>query len=359
MDVPTPASPGVDIEPRTMKWLGSVYPGCFLSLVPDGRFDASALGAAVDRVLQRAADWHHGDPPVQPTTVIEGVDALHIRIQYGAAEKSEVRAWASQLAAALTDAGISGTLARPLPQYPPQAVTRAANNDRVVSVMYAMRGPIDADVATRLASVHGLGLFERHTLSGGSEFTIEVPDSSGLAASLPDLGRSATLEGWDEARVASAHLMCGTVVAQGHLCFENRQTQVARARAALVHLAGDVHHAFAEVMTGLHGWTSTPHDGPDGLSSGMYSQLRDVWPAQVFDSHGLQILTRDHLDRATDLTDWRVEEVGDRYLVEATDLDPWFAGDGVDAEVLAKARADFGDMIFTEAERRARHRGEL
>ena len=118
-----------------------------------------------------------------------------------------------------------------------------------------------------------------------------------------------------------------------------------------------MHHAFAEVMTGLHGWGATPNKGPDGMSSTLYTQHRDIWPHKVFDAHGMQILTRDHLDRASDLSDWRIDEVGDRYLVEARNLDAWFAGDGADAEVLAKARADFGDMLFTEAERRARRRG--
>lgn len=68
----------------------------------------------------------------------------------------------------------------------------------------------------------------------------------------------------------------------------------------------------------------------------------------VPDAHGIQLLTPHHLDRARSLDDWTVTELpGDRYLVEAADLDAWYAQPEPDPEVLAAARADFGDMILT------------
>ncbi|MBE3073621.1 MAG: hypothetical protein IMZ75_01540 [Actinobacteria bacterium] len=68
----------------------------------------------------------------------------------------------------------------------------------------------------------------------------------------------------------------------------------------------------------------------------------------VPDAHGLQILTDVHLGHATDLSDWVIEsQGGGRHLVQAKDLEPWYADIDPDSETLAKARADFGKMILT------------
>lgn len=67
----------------------------------------------------------------------------------------------------------------------------------------------------------------------------------------------------------------------------------------------------------------------------------------AFDAHAVNLLTGRHLERAQDLTNWSVTEVGeDRYLVEARDLQPWFDGKP-DPAVLEQARQDFGDMLIT------------
>ena len=69
----------------------------------------------------------------------------------------------------------------------------------------------------------------------------------------------------------------------------------------------------------------------------------------VPDAHGIQILTSAHLAKAHDLTAWTITEVApDRHLVEAPDLAAWYAQPHPDPTTLAKARADFGDMIITE-----------
>ena len=46
----------------------------------------------------------------------------------------------------------------------------------------------------------------------------------------------------------------------------------------------------------------------------------------VPDAHGLQILTDTHLGHATNLSDWVIEPLGGgRHLVQAKDLQPWYA----------------------------------
>lgn len=70
------------------------------------------------------------------------------------------------------------------------------------------------------------------------------------------------------------------------------------------------------------------------------------WDHFVPDAHGMQLLIQEHLDKATDLSDWTVIQAGSgRYLVEAPDLAEWFNPDGPGEAVLARARADFGQMI--------------
>ena len=67
------------------------------------------------------------------------------------------------------------------------------------------------------------------------------------------------------------------------------------------------------------------------------------------DAHGLQLLTDAHLEHASDLSDWVIEPLGGgRHLVQAKDLQPWYANIDPDPQTLAKARADFGKMILTK-----------
>lgn len=68
----------------------------------------------------------------------------------------------------------------------------------------------------------------------------------------------------------------------------------------------------------------------------------------VPDAHGLQVLTERHLDRARNLADWQVTDLGHgRHLVAAPDLAPWFEAPAPDPDVLARARSDFGPMLLT------------
>jgi hypothetical protein len=92
------------------------------------------------------------------------------------------------------------------------------------------------------------------------------------------------------------------------------------------------------------GFTKLPH-----VSEGHVRMRRDLWSQYSPDAHGVQILTDDHLARANNLDSWHVQLVAPaRYLVQAKDLQPWY-GTGTDPapDVLATARADFGDLLLT------------
>ncbi len=64
--------------------------------------------------------------------------------------------------------------------------------------------------------------------------------------------------------------------------------------------------------------------------------------------YAIQVITRDHLDKAHDLSEWSVTEVAyERYLVQARDLGAWWDDPEPSPEIIDRARQDFGAMITT------------
>jgi hypothetical protein len=81
--------------------------------------------------------------------------------------------------------------------------------------------------------------------------------------------------------------------------------------------------------------------------NGYYASRRDLDTTQVPDAAGIQLLTDHHLANAHDLSNWNITTVAPgKHLVEAPDLDPWYAEDAPDPDTIAQARIDFGAMIL-------------
>jgi hypothetical protein len=127
--------------------------------------------------------------------------------------------------------------------------------------------------------------------------------------------------------------------------------QVRELRPLLVGHARDLEVAF---LRSVHSRASSWMDvapgsiGPYGITEMELRDNRHLWAKYVPDAHGLQVLTAEHLRRATNLGTWTVTEIApDRFLVEARDLERWFAADEPDPGVLATAREDFGHMLLT------------
>jgi hypothetical protein len=75
---------------------------------------------------------------------------------------------------------------------------------------------------------------------------------------------------------------------------------------------------------------------------------RQLWDRYLPDAHGIQVVTAAHLSRLGALPNWQVRALaGSRHLVQARDLEPWFAADQPDPEVVAAARADFAAALLT------------
>ena len=106
-----------------------------------------------------------------------------------------------------------------------------------------------------------------------------------------------------------------------------------------------------------HGWDALASAAP-ALPHGYHGLLnrrRDSWSQYVPDAHGVQLLSAAHLDKAEDLSDWKVSRLAPgRFLVQARDLGASYAQRGAEPEVVAGARGDFGSMILTPTSRTRR-----
>ncbi|QCC76319.1 hypothetical protein [Nocardioides daphniae] len=102
---------------------------------------------------------------------------------------------------------------------------------------------------------------------------------------------------------------------------------------------GFVGHCAATTSAHLHLTGNSP-----------WRTRRHLWASYVPAPHAVQLLTTDHLDRASDLSGWHVEGVApQRWLVRHPDLEAWLT-QAPDAGLLAQAASDFGAMVLTREE---------
>ncbi len=84
-----------------------------------------------------------------------------------------------------------------------------------------------------------------------------------------------------------------------------------------------------------------------------YLRHPQVWGELVLKPYGLQILTAAHVEAAHDLSGWQVTRLDEgHFLVEDRDLGAWYAATmpfpgAFDEHLMARAVADFGAMIVT------------
>lgn len=99
---------------------------------------------------------------------------------------------------------------------------------------------------------------------------------------------------------------------------------------------------------GVNSWFDIKGPPLPHVSENEFVANRHLWDQFVPDVHGIQLLTEAHLARAGNLDAWDVQRLTPgRYLVQAKDLGPWFAGEETDPDILAAARQDFHNMLLT------------
>lgn len=129
------------------------------------------------------------------------------------------------------------------------------------------------------------------------------------------------------------------------------QHRIATLRDALTALPADTEHGFIRPATrGALGLYNLDNVLPlPGIEEHHVRYNKHLSGRYLPDAHGIQLVRTAHLDNAHDLTAWDITDLGhDRHLVQARDLEPWYAHTQPEPDVLTQARADFAGALLTE-----------
>lgn len=142
----------------------------------------------------------------------------------------------------------------------------------------------------------------------------------------------------------------GQAIYQIHDASVSLAAQADRARTAILAEAAYAHYAFvAPTPRRAYGWDARGRALPplrEGIPAYAPRMHADLWSRFVPDVHCIQLLTDEHLDRVTDLSQWTVTHVADgRTLVEARDLAEWLRPGGPAPSIVDQARTDFGQAL--------------
>ena len=283
---------------------------------------------------------------------------------------SILKRWVTAIAGELEAQGSSGRLTAVLPEYTgyerPLRLVDCITVGLVLptneTVVYRPDGtmnawPVDEDVTTQLVDevvefcLRGTG--ETFFAHGMSQFRIDPADAPRLVSQAIGRGPPVSLTwlGTDDV-VRSAQLDYN-----GRAHFEWRDESLPGTDLAedlsqiLVKHADRLEYGLVRQSWLLAaGWDDVVNRRPPRLPGDIYyRRTPHLERTLVPDAYGIQLLTRAHLDRQPDLSDWRVEEVAPgRYLVTAKQLNAWFGPREPNDATLEKARHEFGSLIIDE-----------
>lgn len=325
--------------------------------------------AAVEHANQAAAARGDGDDAYAafPTSSPNGYAIQLIR----ATTLAAVRAWATDLAADLTDRGIAGKLggapdARPIPclfpARPPVptgfvawALDPSAHRDERRQAAGWLVGPAAtariAELADRWARRPGARLVLRQNLFS---LTVQLENAAPqLAGSVEESGM-AGLQFTTDADESATHVALAfggegvfQLVGDPH----DWRQRIDLLTEALVALPADTNQAYIRLNirgtsshNNLHALQPLP-----GIEEYHVRYNKHLLDRYLPDVHGVQVVRTAHLDHAHDLSGWLITDLGSgRHLVRAADLAPWYADGLPDSQTLDRARTDFAGALLTE-----------
>ncbi|QCB97184.1 hypothetical protein E5206_09780 [Arthrobacter sp. PAMC25564] len=344
----------------------------WLQFRPRGSKDVfDAVQAAVQVANQEVEDAGWGDEVF--TEGVSDSDAGPVALMSRVGTEEGVRAWFAVFARHLQALGLSGKVtAAPTAFFPdwlsgevrlPRQLTAFVSyqtNDlalldadeerRAWHVPAALTAKV-ADAATAWGRFNGADVYLQRYIHQTRSKNPDVGSALAGAAAKFAMARVTYLRSQPR-RLAWASL--GTL---GRTCYgvmddtvswQVRLAQVTRAMAAF---PADTDLAFVQYSNPLtSSWQalSTARPAPPYVKESDIRYNRHLNKQYIPDAHGLQLLTDAHLANANNLSDWIIEPLGEgKHLVQAKDLESWYATIDPDPETLAKARADFGGMILT------------
>ncbi|QCB97336.1 hypothetical protein E5206_10700 [Arthrobacter sp. PAMC25564] len=353
-------------------WRKAQYEELWLQFRPRGSKDVfDAVRAAVEVANQAVEDAGWGAEVF--TEGVSDSDAGPAALMSRAGPEEGVRAWLDAFARHLQDLGMSGKItAAPKAFFPdwlsgefelPRQLTAfvsyqtldltlldADEQERGWHVPSALTSKI-ADTATAWGRFNGADVY---LLRNIYQTRTKNPDVG------PTLADGAARFG--QARVAylrsePRRLAWASLSTLGRTCYgvmddtASWQDRLAQVLRAMVAFPGDTDLAFVQYSNALTlGWSELAAGRPElpYVKEWQIRYNRHLDAQYIADAHGIQLLTDAHLAHANDLSDWIIEPLGaGKHLVQAKDLEPWYATIDPDPDTLAKARADFGGMVLT------------
>ena len=288
---------------------------------------------------------------------------------------SQVQPWLARLAEALGAAGVTGTLSGARTAVTPRWA-RGLGLHGSLSARFGFRPRAGFHVddrwacdreasqaATRLASrwlAHDNSAPVSIMFPEGASFWATSPVLEHLAEVHVEQTGVAFLTGYreplHEVRAAKLSDRCGVSVSVRR-AESSWAKEVEALRDALIHAP----HSLISVASVSHrDWVILNATFPDIDTDARwaYAWHPEIWDRWVLEPCGMQLLTDDHLAHAGDLTNWRTTRLdAGTHLVEARELEPWFATplrqvDLLPNELLDRARYEFGDMVLTSEKAR-------
>lgn len=335
--------PGARITPSARKWASPFGVARFVAYRPEDPGTSVETVREAVRAANRRSEERAGDEAARGDVVVAVGQEVHLRLAVGG-EPPTREAWLQDLAAALP----GGELTRPKNDVGPEPALAELLTLHTVTAFLGQRPEGDAD---RLITALLKGMpAEAGAYFGAGEAGMEV-DQADLPYLFHAIESATEVLFVDDGRVRGNIAVAGPAASR-YECGTTWQEELASAHAALERTAPQLDVGFVRRTPAYTSWADVhlyPPHWPSGREGLRYK--RDAWwSRRLPDAHGLQLVTIDHLDRATDLSAWEITPVGDRYLLAARDPEPWFADDQPDPTMLERARRDFGAMIATEAE---------
>jgi hypothetical protein len=366
--------PGVEVvwDALSKAWRKAQYEELWLQFRPNGPKDVfDAVAAAVQVANQEVDDAGWGD--VVFTGGVSDSDAGPVALMSRAGPEEGVRAWLDAFARHLQALGKTGKVtAAPqafFPEWmtgefkPPRQLTAfvsyrtddlalldADEQRRAWHVPPALTARI-ADAATEWGRFDGADVYLLRNIHRVRTRNPDVGPALADGAARFAMAGVTYLRSEPRRKVAMALGTLGRAcyaVMDDAVSWQDRLAQVVR---AMVAFPGDTDQAFVQYSDVYTiGWSELSGGRPllPYVKEWQIRYNRHLNGQYIADAHGLQLLTDAHLAHANDLSDWIIEPLGGgKHLVQAKDLEPWYATIDPDPETLAKARADFGGMILT------------
>ena len=352
-------SGGAAIAAAALKWVSPTAIVRFVAYTPPDGVGKAQVDAAVGSA-DAASRATFGEDAAEADVVVAALDGVHIRLTKKGSSKAR-RAWLRELATGLP----GGKILRPRKNYGPEPVLQRLGAESPLTVLSAARPGAHHHLMTSARRV--LAPPEATAYIASSDAAFGLPDGPEVERVLGIMLGTAPqllLVGYDD-QIADLSWLDRKQLTIRIVDPDGWPGRFEVAKDFLRETACQLDVAFARTGTGGMTWANfyfSPPKPPTTEAISPYISVPALWPTRVVDAYGLQLLTRKHLERAHDLSSWKVTAVEDRYLVQAREPGLWFA-ESPDPEVIASARADFGEMIITlpelEAAEHARYEARV